>query len=171
MRTPLGLGAGPSWNMNYQDPFIPDVHSFHLSHFRQIKWKINPVSLLNKLMVLGAAGSVSHWIPIPDVFLGQLGSAPAGLWHRHSERSHRWRGFYSGAFGKRFGVGTGGGRSSAHRLSAASREKIKWIQLARIDLDGSLLIYSSWGAGPAAAGVGVTQFLVLRNLGHGSQLC
>lgn len=72
MRTPPGLGAGPSWNMNYQDPFIPDVHSFHPSHFRQVKWKINPLSLGNKLMFFGAAGSVSHWIPSPDVFLGFL---------------------------------------------------------------------------------------------------
>lgn len=63
----------------------------------------------------------------------------------------------------------GGGRSSAHRLSGASREKIKWIQLARIGLDGSLLIYSSWGADPAQAGAGVMQFLVLRNLGRGSR--
>lgn len=70
MRTPPWLGAGPSWNMNYQDPFIPDVHSFHPSHFRQIKWKINPLSLWNKLMFFGAAGSVSHWIPSPDVFFG-----------------------------------------------------------------------------------------------------
>lgn len=42
--------------------------------------------------------------------------------------------------------------NSANQLSGASREKIKWIQLARIDLNGSLLIYTSWGADPARAG-------------------
>lgn len=48
-------------------------------------------------------------------------------------------------------MGSVGGWSSAHRLSAAFPEKIKWIQLARIDLDGSLLLYSSWGADLARA--------------------
>lgn len=49
-------------------------------------------------------------------------------------------------------MGPGGGRSSAHRLSGASPEKIKWVQLARIDLDGSLLIYPGWGADPGWLG-------------------
>lgn len=78
-------------------------------------------------------------------------------------------------FGKRLlggvlpvpGAGSGAGRlahgappaSSAQQLRGASGEEIKWIQLARIDLNGSLLIYTSWGADPGRAWASVTQRL------------
>lgn len=29
MRTMLGMGAGPFWNMSYQESAFPDVHSFY----------------------------------------------------------------------------------------------------------------------------------------------
>lgn len=65
------------------------------------------------------------------------------------------------------GAGSGAGRlahgappaSSAQQLRGASGEEIKWIQLARIDLNGSLLIYTSWGADPGHAWASVTQRL------------
>lgn len=88
--------------------------------------------------------------PSQICFLGQLGSPLFGAVAQALREEQE--GFLFQCFWEEAWSGPGGGRSSAHRLSGASREKIKWIQLARIDLDGSLLIYSSWGADPAGLG-------------------